>query len=273
MLGTGAIGSAVARVLLDHDHSVTVWNRSPARAQPLVAQGASLADGVAAVDADLLLVCVTDGQAAAEVLAALPERPGTVVSLLTATPEDAARLAGLAAERGGGFLAAGVQTAPDAIGAAGATFLYAGDADTFQRHRAVLELLGTARWVGDSPRAAAVWDQALFGAWYDAQLGLLRALDLVRAAGGDVEEFADAVARQLSAVVDGVAATASEVRRGEAPRGPASLAEHLPLLRDLAAARRGTTLGDGGLSEVADMVAGLVDRGRVDAGLSAVVAR
>jgi 3-hydroxyisobutyrate dehydrogenase-like beta-hydroxyacid dehydrogenase len=35
-LGLGLMGSALARSLVNGGHSVTVWNRSPARMQPLV---------------------------------------------------------------------------------------------------------------------------------------------------------------------------------------------------------------------------------------------
>lgn len=42
-LGTGRMGSELARHLLK-SHEVTVWNRTAERAQPLVEEGASLAD-------------------------------------------------------------------------------------------------------------------------------------------------------------------------------------------------------------------------------------
>ena len=35
-LGLGLMGSALARSLVKGGHDVTVWNRSPARMQPLV---------------------------------------------------------------------------------------------------------------------------------------------------------------------------------------------------------------------------------------------
>ena len=38
--GTGKMGSAIAARLLGLGHQVTVWNRTPARAQPLLALGA-----------------------------------------------------------------------------------------------------------------------------------------------------------------------------------------------------------------------------------------
>src|SRR5207248_5420944 len=62
VIGLGAMGGRIAEVLLAAGHRTTVWNRTPSRADPLVAQGAIRADDVAeAVAASpLVLVCVLD---------------------------------------------------------------------------------------------------------------------------------------------------------------------------------------------------------------------
>jgi 3-hydroxyisobutyrate dehydrogenase-like beta-hydroxyacid dehydrogenase len=51
VLGTGFVGTALAELLLEAGYPVRVWNRTPAKAQPLVAQGATLAATPAAVGA------------------------------------------------------------------------------------------------------------------------------------------------------------------------------------------------------------------------------
>jgi len=43
----------------------------------------------------------------------------------------------------------------------------------------------------------------LYGLWYDAQMGYLRAVETARAAGLDLAEFAEAAAVQLGHVVAG----------------------------------------------------------------------
>lgn len=43
VLGLGEMGSALAAALIDAGHSTTVWNRSPAKARPLAARGATVA--------------------------------------------------------------------------------------------------------------------------------------------------------------------------------------------------------------------------------------
>lgn len=44
VLGLGNMGTALAGALIDAGHPTTVWNRSPARAEPLGARGATAAD-------------------------------------------------------------------------------------------------------------------------------------------------------------------------------------------------------------------------------------
>jgi 3-hydroxyisobutyrate dehydrogenase-like beta-hydroxyacid dehydrogenase len=62
VIGLGAMGSALVRALLHNGHRVTVWNRTSAKAVPLVRDGAVLAPSAAsAVGASpMVLVCVED---------------------------------------------------------------------------------------------------------------------------------------------------------------------------------------------------------------------
>src|SRR5690606_37357618 len=62
VIGLGQMGSTLARLLLDSGYRVTVWNRTAAKAEPLVARGAELAPtALAAVSASrVVVVCVHD---------------------------------------------------------------------------------------------------------------------------------------------------------------------------------------------------------------------
>ncbi|MFC5496274.1 NAD(P)-dependent oxidoreductase [Caenimonas terrae] len=63
--GTGKMGSAIARRLLSLGHQVTVWNRTPERARPLIDEGAQWAATPAAVvpGTDAVITIVTDAKA------------------------------------------------------------------------------------------------------------------------------------------------------------------------------------------------------------------
>jgi 3-hydroxyisobutyrate dehydrogenase len=63
--GTGRMGTAMGRRLIEQGHALTVWNRSPDRARELVAAGAAQASTAAdlAAGADILISIVTDAAA------------------------------------------------------------------------------------------------------------------------------------------------------------------------------------------------------------------
>jgi 3-hydroxyisobutyrate dehydrogenase-like beta-hydroxyacid dehydrogenase len=274
VVGTGAIGSAVTHRLLTGGREVTVWNRTAARSAELVEAGAVRAETLAeaASSSELIVLTLTDYAAVQECLAQLHELSGrTIVAMCTGTADNARAAAQHVISAGGRYLDAGIQASPEMIGTAAATILYSGSPEAFKEHLSTLELLSTPRFVGDPPDAAAIWDLALFGVWYDAQLGLLRALHAVGPAGIDVAEFGETAATQLGHVLTAVPTTVSQVRQAEYPPGPADLSEHLTVIQHLIDLRGGSRLGDGGLATVARTIEALIADGHGHEGLSACV--
>jgi 3-hydroxyisobutyrate dehydrogenase len=82
VLGTGIMGTGMARSLLRAGLDVTAWNRHPGRAAPLAADGAHVS-GTAAeavADADAVITMLWDGNSVAEVMAdALPAAPDGIL--------------------------------------------------------------------------------------------------------------------------------------------------------------------------------------------------
>src|SRR3569623_1144785 len=109
VLGMGAMGSRMAISLLKAGHSVTVWNRTPDRAKPLVEQGASTAASPrdAAKGADVVLSVVRDNAASRRVWlspddGALAAMSGEAIGIesSTLTPDCVRDLASSFAARG-----------------------------------------------------------------------------------------------------------------------------------------------------------------------------
>lgn len=63
--GIGRMGAAIAERLLKHGHQVTVWNRTPAKAQALTQHGATIAASPVQLvaSADIILSILTDANA------------------------------------------------------------------------------------------------------------------------------------------------------------------------------------------------------------------
>jgi 3-hydroxyisobutyrate dehydrogenase len=105
VLGTGTMGAGMARSLLRAGHPVRVWNRTAARAEPLAADGATVAGSPeeAVRGAAVVLVVVFDTAAVLEVLTAAADAadPGAVwLQTSTIGLDGTERVAALAAERG-----------------------------------------------------------------------------------------------------------------------------------------------------------------------------
>jgi 3-hydroxyisobutyrate dehydrogenase len=114
VLGTGIMGTGMARSLLRSGLDVTVWNRSSGRAAPLAADGAWVAGtaGEAVAGVDVVITMLWDGDSVAEVMTeALPAAPDGVLWAQTSTVSlhDAGdRLPALAAKHGARYVDAPV---------------------------------------------------------------------------------------------------------------------------------------------------------------------
>jgi 3-hydroxyisobutyrate dehydrogenase len=114
MLGTGIMGAAMARNLLRAGHQVAVWNRTAARAEPLSADGATVAGSPAEAvdDAEVVITILKDGETALAVMeeASPSLRRGQVWAQMgTVGLASLGQLAAFAADRGLTFVDAPVQ--------------------------------------------------------------------------------------------------------------------------------------------------------------------
>jgi 3-hydroxyisobutyrate dehydrogenase len=105
--GTGRMGSAFARRLIETGHDVKVWNRSPTRLAPLVEAGAKATDIAGLAACDTILLSLTDAAASDAVLEQLISagiKGRLVVEMSTLLPSDADALAAKASAAGAVFL-------------------------------------------------------------------------------------------------------------------------------------------------------------------------
>ncbi|MBP1883458.1 NAD(P)-dependent oxidoreductase [Sinorhizobium mexicanum] len=193
VLGLGAMGAALAATLIRKGHSVTVWNRTPSRAEPLAGAGARIATNPAEAVAasDLTILCVVDYAAAGAVLAEAQEalRGRDLVNLTNGTPREAKKLAAWAEEKGAAYLDGGIMAIPPMIGETGALILYSGSDAVFERHKPSLDALAESRHLGGDAGLAALYDLALLSGMYGLFSGFLHAGALVASSGRRVGDF------------------------------------------------------------------------------------
>ncbi|WP_117211070.1 NAD(P)-binding domain-containing protein [Allorhizocola rhizosphaerae] len=108
VLGLGAMGSALAGALVKAGYETTVWNRSPGRADALVAHGAKAAAtaGGAVRAGRVVIACLLDHASVHEVLdPLLGELAGrTLINVTTTSPAQSRELAAWAARAGVAYL-------------------------------------------------------------------------------------------------------------------------------------------------------------------------
>jgi 3-hydroxyisobutyrate dehydrogenase-like beta-hydroxyacid dehydrogenase len=187
LIGLGPMGQAMVRTLLAAGHPVTVWNRTPARADGVVAEGAVLAGSPAEAVAasELVILSLTDLGALYDVLgAATGALAGrTLVNLSSDTPDRSREAAAWAAEHGAHYVSGGVMVPAPMVGTDAAFVYYSGPEAEFERQRAVLARIGAPRFLGADPGLAQLMYQAHLDVFLTSLSALMHATALLGSSG------------------------------------------------------------------------------------------
>jgi len=164
-IGLGSMGAAIVPNLLIAGHAVSVWNRTAAKAEPLVEKGAVLAatPGEAAKDADVVFTMVADDKALEAVtfgddgiLANLP-RGSVHVSMSTVSIALVERLTSEHSNERQAFVAAPVFGRPTAAAAGQLFIAAAGAPDAIDKVAPLFSLISQKVYpFGDNPASAAL---------------------------------------------------------------------------------------------------------------------
>lgn len=207
-LGLGNMGSHMARHLLRAGHDLTVWNRTPSKADELRAEGAKAGKsaGETAKDAEAVVTMLADDGAidaavlqSQGVLDHLPK--GAVhISMSTISVAQSKKLAEEHGKRGHQYIAAPVFGRPEAAEAGKLFIVAAGDKAAIERYKPLLETLGQRVFViGDRPEMANV--VKLSGNFLIASVieSLGEAIALTRKYGVDPHEYVEFLTSTLFA--------------------------------------------------------------------------
>ncbi|ARN19004.1 NAD(P)-dependent oxidoreductase [Piscinibacter gummiphilus] len=196
VIGLGPMGLALADLLLKAGRTVTLWNRSPGKADALVARGAVLAASPAEAIAasGTTLVCVLDYAAAETILAqdgvADAVRGRLVVNLGTGSPEDARRAEAWAHAHGARYLDGAIQAAPSQMGRPDTPLFVSGETAAFTQAEPLLRIVaGHLLHLGDAVDAAAFMDLATLSYVYGAYAGFLHGAHIAEVTGIDVATY------------------------------------------------------------------------------------
>ena len=166
IIGTGMLGSAVARRFAERGHEVLAYNRTPESAAALGRAGVRIMETPRelAAASELVITCVTDAGAVRGVLfgpdgAAAGAQQGTVIAdMSTIGPEDSRSIAsGVREECGAAMIGIPVMGGPDAALAGGLVVISDGDEGVCEAHRGVLsDIADTIHYAGPNGAAHTV---------------------------------------------------------------------------------------------------------------------
>lgn len=198
-IGLGNMGSGIAANLLKAGHEVTVYNRTPSKAEALVRQGARRAAKV--VDAcrgEVVMTMLSDDQAVESVvfgdsgIAKALAKGAIHVSLSTISVALSEKLAAAHGERGQRFVAAPVFGRPEAASAGKLFVATAGATDAVNACMPLFEAIGQKTFhFGERPSDANL--VKLTGNFLITGVieGLAEAMALVGKAGLDQHQYLD----------------------------------------------------------------------------------
>ena len=201
VIGLGNMGSALARALLENGRTVTVWNRSPEKAAPLVEKGAVLAPNLSAsiTDSPLIIMCVTNYAAANRILDEVAANlPGKLLAqLTTGLPKDARAGETWAHEHGVEYLDCAITGSPSSIGTPSAHILVAGNQAVFQKAEPILRILASnLDYKGEAIGLASAWDMVLIMRYYGMFLSLFHSVQICLAEGIPLEQYITVLGEQ-----------------------------------------------------------------------------
>ena len=205
-VGLGNMGAPMARNLLRAGHDVTVYNRTHAKAEPLIADGARVARSVkeAAQGAEAAITMLADDQALRDAVFGAADRndgllhalpPGAMhMGMSTISVELSKHLAEAHASVQQGYVAAPVLGRPEAAAAQKLWLIAAGRPEHLERCRPLMDALGRGvtiagreAWQANMIKIAANFTLA-------SMLETLgEAIALMRKAGVDAGQFLEVV--------------------------------------------------------------------------------
>ena len=184
------MGAALAQALLRGGKQVTVYNRTPARSEPLRQQGAMAATnlGQALEASPVALISLSDYDAARGLFFG-PDSPDlrgrTLIQLSSGTPDEAREWSLRCTGLGGETLTGAILGYPMHIGTPQAQLLISGPENLYARFAGHLQLLGTPMHASGNPGAASALDRAVLAAIMLSMLGTLQGIELCRSESVD----------------------------------------------------------------------------------------
>ncbi|GAB2684033.1 NAD(P)-dependent oxidoreductase [Nocardia thraciensis] len=218
LIGLGPMGQAMVKQFLAADIEVTVWNRSPEKADAMVELGAKRAASVAeALDAnEVTVLSLTHYGVMYDVLGPAADhlRGKVIVNLSSDSPEKARRGAAWVGERGARFLSGGVISDGDTMTTPTSYIFYSGPREVFDAHAELLRPLCPPEYMGADPGLSQVFYQGLLILMHPLILAYEQAMATIERSGQPIDRFLPYAQRFLDSMGTSFAVFAELAKSG-----------------------------------------------------------
>ena len=214
VIGLGAMGSAIARTELQAGHTVTVWNRSPDKIDPLVDFGASgsatILDAIQA--SSHIFICV-DSYATSDNLLNDKNITGyldgkTFVQIAQGTPTEARSSEAWLSNYGASYLDATIFCFPSMLGDPESIILVGGNQLCYEGVQKYLNPLGgDLRFLGENIGAAAAVGLGVLSVSVALYMGVAHGAHICKTEGVDVGHLASVLyhgpkCKEMAEIID-----------------------------------------------------------------------
>jgi 3-hydroxyisobutyrate dehydrogenase-like beta-hydroxyacid dehydrogenase len=238
VIGLGGMGSALASALLDAGYPVTVWNRTAAKAAPLVEAGASQADSVSAAIAasPTIITCINSHSDTHTMLA---ERSDEIagkqfIELTTGNAEEATALREMAEDNNAECVVGAICSYPSGIGKEGTCILVAGAEEVWRQNEAIIRAMGPASdFIGENVASLAALFAALFLPRQGFMFGMIYGALIAERAGISAEAYFKQVPTSQKVVGDYVKVATETICSGDFSNRGASLNVYEAAIKDM----------------------------------------
>jgi 3-hydroxyisobutyrate dehydrogenase-like beta-hydroxyacid dehydrogenase len=265
VIGLGVMGTALARTLLKSGYSVTVWNRSPEKAEALRDDGAKVAMSSAeAIDASpIAITCIkthADTRTILESAQSLEKK--NVIELSTGNAHEAKSLYRWLTDKKAKCLIGMICAYPRQVGEKDSTILAVGSADLWNSSKDMLNsLAGKSTYIGDQVDSLAILFSAMFLSRQGYMFGMIYGALLCKKAGVSMETYVEQLPLTIKDVADYYEDFASSVPNDDYSNPQASIDTYVAAFTDTL-----KTFKDYGVSdELPRLMSKLVNQG-ADAG-------
>ena len=198
LIGLGAMGSSIARTLIDNQCDLTVWNRSSEKMNTMVELGANSTESLkqAIESSQVILFCIHGYEATRsllddpEIISLLPGR--TIIQMSTGTPAEARAAEAWINERGGHYLDCSIMVYPQDVGKTAGQLLVSGPQEIYDKCAQYIKFLGgDIRYLGSTIGAAAALDLAVVTRLAVITVGVVYGAHICESEGVPLLQFAD----------------------------------------------------------------------------------